>query len=394
MRLKNGAHLSYCTNVHPGEDWPAVRAILEGPVPGVKRRVAAGVPFGIGLRLGARAARTLRDPEVRAELVDVLRRTNTYVFSVNAFPFGSFHDGPVKEGVYRPDWRERARLDYTLDVANVLATVLPDGVVGSISTVPVADAFRAQREVCVALAADGILAALSGLVETERRTGKRIVLALEPEPECLLETAQDAATFFRRHLLSKWALARFGAGLGVDTRSAEPLLRRHAGVCLDACHAAVSFETGREALAALSAEGITIAKLQVSAGLEVEGAASARSLLPAFDDGVYLHQTRVAQPDGELASFRDLDRALAVSPDGVWRVHVHVPVDRDPSPPLRTTRRHLEDLLAVARASPDITQFEVETYTWSVLPPHARGEDLETDIAAELRWTQERLEGA
>jgi hypothetical protein len=37
MRL-GSSHLSYCTNIHPGESWNEIRANLEQYLPRVKRR--------------------------------------------------------------------------------------------------------------------------------------------------------------------------------------------------------------------------------------------------------------------------------------------------------------------------------------------------------------------
>ena len=60
-----------------------------------------------------------------------------YVATVNGFPYGTFHHAPVKQSVYLPDWRFTERLDYTKKLAELLAIWLPDGMTGSISTVPV-----------------------------------------------------------------------------------------------------------------------------------------------------------------------------------------------------------------------------------------------------------------
>src|SRR5215212_9892006 len=46
-------HLSYCTNIHPGESWAEVRANLERFLVPVRERVPPGRPFGVGLRLSA-----------------------------------------------------------------------------------------------------------------------------------------------------------------------------------------------------------------------------------------------------------------------------------------------------------------------------------------------------
>src|SRR5690606_33089705 len=99
--------------------------------------------FGVGLRLSARAAFELEQAgaaEARAELAGA----GLYVFSLNGFPYGAFHGTRVKEAVYRPDWREDERARYTAALARVACELLPDGMMGSISTVPGAFAERAK----------------------------------------------------------------------------------------------------------------------------------------------------------------------------------------------------------------------------------------------------------
>ena len=98
MRL-GSSHLSYCTNIHPGESWNEIRANLEQYLPRVKRRVCPDAPFGVGLRLSAEAARSLTSPDTLAQFVDFLRANDLYVFTINGFPYGRFHGTPVKEKV-------------------------------------------------------------------------------------------------------------------------------------------------------------------------------------------------------------------------------------------------------------------------------------------------------
>jgi len=59
-----------------------------------------------------------------------------YPFTINGFPYGRFHAGPVKEQVYAPDWRTAERRDYTMLLADIFTNFLPPEVDGSISTVP------------------------------------------------------------------------------------------------------------------------------------------------------------------------------------------------------------------------------------------------------------------
>src|SRR4051794_19351905 len=103
MRIGGGAqHLTYCTNIHPGESWAEVRANLARYVVAVKARVCPDRPFGVGLRLSGRAADELSRPEALEELRAFLAVEGLYVFTINGFPYGAFHATAVKERVYRP----------------------------------------------------------------------------------------------------------------------------------------------------------------------------------------------------------------------------------------------------------------------------------------------------
>ena len=98
MRLgPAGSHLTYCTNIHPGESWADVRANLARYLPAVKKQVAPDQDFGVGLRLSAAAVASLREPGALAELKEFLQREHLYVFTINAFPYGVFHRKRVKE---------------------------------------------------------------------------------------------------------------------------------------------------------------------------------------------------------------------------------------------------------------------------------------------------------
>ncbi len=218
MRV-GGSHLSYCTNIHPGESWDEIRGNLERYLPQVKRRVSPDAPFGVGLRLSAAAAQSLGDPVAREQFAAFLRHENLYVFTINGFPYGPFHGTRVKADVYLPDWRDARRLEYTNRLADLLASWLEPGAdaAGSISTVPGAFKPNALTAAAIDHIVDGLLHHAAHLVGIERATGRHIVLALEPEPCCLLETIAETVAFFRDHLHSDAAAARL-AGLTGLTR--------------------------------------------------------------------------------------------------------------------------------------------------------------------------------
>ena len=130
--LPGQPHLTYCTNFHRGETWPEVKAVLASNLPPIKQRISPDRAMGVGLRLSAIAARELSDPMLLERFKEFLADGDFYVFTINAFPYGPFHGLPVKKQVYEPDWRRAERLAYT----TLVAELVPQGIEGSVSTIP------------------------------------------------------------------------------------------------------------------------------------------------------------------------------------------------------------------------------------------------------------------
>ena len=400
-------HVTYCTNIHAGEALSDVRRAIVEHVAAVKRAVSPSAPFGVGLRLSARASAELDAPGELLRFRSLLDEHGLYAFTINGFPFGAFHGEKIKEKVYRPDWLEPERLSYSDRLAAQLASLLPEGVSGSVSTVPGAFAARlggGEREASVELLSDQLVAHAEALFRLRESTGKLVELCLEPEPCCFLETTEEAARFFEAHVFSRRAVSRFTARTGLSSAEGEAFLRRHVGVCLDACHLAVEFEEPREALERLDAAGIRIGKVQVTDALAVSLSGDPAAdegtyrLLASFADDVYLHQVVERGPRG-LVRHLDLPEALArARAEGrrepwEWRVHFHVPVFAERLGALGSTQPFLRELLAIARVRPISSHLEVETYTWDVLPAEHRAMDVNRAIVRELEWTLAELRG-
>ena len=393
-----GSHLSYCTNIHPGETWSEIRENLHRHLPEVKRRVSPDRPFGLGLRLSAKAAEALEEPGASEEFEDFLREQDFYVFTINGFPYGSFHGTRVKEAVYLPDWRNEARLEYTNRLARLLARWVPEGSddYGSISTVPGAFKANATSDVARAAIADRLIRQAAELVEIERRTGRRLVLALEPEPCCMLETIEETVDFFRSHLHGDAAARGLAELARCSVQDAEIALRKHLGVCLDLCHAAVEFEDPRDCIRRLRGAGIAIAKVQVTAGLRLPRVdAGAVEVLRGFADEVYLHQV-VERCGAELRRYADIDAAIGagrwLDGDCEWRVHFHVPVFVDALERFTSTQAFVRESLGLHAGQPLSRHLEVETYTWTVMPSQHRSLPIDEAISRELLWVRELLE--
>jgi hypothetical protein len=350
------------------------------------------------LRVAASAAKALMDP-ANFESLQALLGRDYYVFTINGFPYGAFHGQRVKDGAYRPDWSEPERLSYTNMLAGQLAVLLPDTMTGTISTVPCT--FKPwlennpHRDALLGAIVEHLLQHAAHLVALRERSGKTIVLALEPEPFCLLETIDEAIAFFESSLFCKAAVKRLAALTGLGAAAAEAALRRHLGVCYDVCHAAVEFEDPVASIESLRAAGIDIAKLQLSSALKIStvDGTTAHALRP-FDEPVYLHQT-VQRRDGRITRFVDLADALDNVEEAMgaeWRSHFHVPIFLEEMEHFSTTQDFLREILALHLKSPISTHLEVETYTWDVLPEEYRNVDLGNAIARELAWVRTRLE--
>lgn len=373
--------LSYCTNVHPAEDLDGVLAQLDACA-GPARRAAGLERLGVGLWLPAELAHLLaEDATARERLRAGLEANGLEVRTVNAFPYAAFHAEVVKLDVYRPDWTDARRAEYTLDCARVLAELLPAGGSGSISTLPLGwrtpwtDDDDARATAALARVSDGLRA-------LRERTGRTVRLGIEPEPGCVLDTVADVVD---------WLIPRLG---GAEVGGAASIDPEYVGVCLDTCHLAVSFADPAETVAMVGAAGIRIVKVQASAALHVPDPAdpASRTAVAAFVEQRYLHQTRESGPDGTVLRVDDLPEALDGLPAaGPWRVHFHVPLHLAPTPPLTATTDVLRVACAAVRATRhgDEAHLDIETYTWSVLPGGVS--DLVAGIAAELRWAVDEL---
>jgi hypothetical protein len=390
-------HLTYCQNIHPAETWAAHADALQHKALAVKNALGVSGPFGLGLRLGANAAQELEAPRLRAEGEALFQALGFYPFSVNGFPYGRFHQGPVKEQVYAPDWRTPERLEYTLRIARTLASWLPQHQDGSISTVPGSFAPWIQSEADRLLIASNLGRAAAALAQIEKETGRYVHLGLEPEPDCFLETTPQTLDFFA-HTLPKGALPVLQTELQVSPGEAERLLRRHIGVCFDTCHVALQFENLHDSLRAYQNAGVLLSKIQLSAALQAPLTPKTLEALRRFSEPTYLHQLKARDANGQIHAWSDLPQALhtleTAPPDASIqevRVHFHVPLFLAPQAPLQSTASALDAPFWNALKEGACSHLEIETYTFDVLPAEVHPGDIVRSIESEYRWVLERL---
>jgi len=375
MRVRLGdrtTHLGYCFNVLPGE---TVEALLEQ----TKRYCAplrerlGWSQMGVGLWIANGAAAELAgDESKRAQLRAALDDESLYVYTLNGFPYGGFHAPRVKEKVFLPSWETSERLTYTLNLARILADLLPDDMDGgTISTLPLGPRGVDREQVSKRL-----VSLVGDLKTIHEETGKHIQICFEPEPGAHFERAKDMAEFL-------YDVDRSG----------------YLSICFDTCHAAVVAEQAKDAWATFADSGIGCGKIQISSALVVHDPNNADdlALLASYDEPRFLHQVRGGFGQEAMDIPEAVDQLDRSHP---WRVHFHVPIHRDRVDRFATTSPSIVPALKAAIASDSpLPHLEVETYTWNVLPEADRpsnDDELIDGLVAEMRWAADvivRLKG-
>ena len=386
--------IGYCTNVRAGEGLGALQEAVTAFARPLSALCADGV-LPIGLWVSARSVRALARSGVAAELREAMHDAGARIASINAFPFGDFHEDVVKHRVYAPDWSLPQRADYTRACCLALHALLGEGERGGVSTLPIAwrEGFGSAGIARAAAALQSIVPLLHELAE---RTGRTVHIDLEPEPGCVLDRPQDVVRFFDEYLLR-----------GVDAPE-ERRIRHHVRVCHDVCHASVMFDAQRAALDTYAAAGIRLGRVQLSSAPSIDcaaGKAEAEEQVEAlsrFAEPRWLHQSVIEREDGETEFFTDLPEAIARlrssggGVEGVRRVrtHLHVPVHLADLGAVQTTRGDVDEVLALLAHHRDAPVIEVETYAWSALPEDVRGASMLDSAHAELLYCRGVLRDA
>lgn len=384
----------YCTNVHSGKDLQTALANLETYATRVRQLTVGGGSLPVGLWFSQAAADHILTTNQTAFVRDWLAERKLIPYTFNGFPQGDFHQSIVKHAVYEPTWTCQSRAAYTKSLAQIMEAILPEGSPGSISTLPLGWPHAPWHAENFSTAADQLHELAHYLDRLTQQRGCEIVVAIEPEPGCVLDTAEDIVEFFEHYLLR-----------GADGE----LARRYITVCHDICHSGVMFEPQVRALQMYREAGIRVGKVQVSSAVHVPwdtvaGDSVAQSQMLAqvqsFHEPKYLHQTTVASSGGQLSAIAEdlgiaLKRWTSPMPTVPWRIHFHVPIFVSRFGSLETTQadislacRYLQNHKTSQVADRDwfTGHYEVETYAWPVLPAELAEADLAAGIAKEIDY--------
>ena len=397
MNLGHGlGHLTYSTLVHPADDWDQLWKSVNTYLPQVKARMAPNQKFGVCLRTSAPSAAALSaDPSKRAALKQFFADNDLYLYTANAFVYGVFKKQIIKEEVYEPDWRTDDRVEYTMQVASLLAELAPDGIEPSIQSAPLGFKPRVTGDDVVEAYTRNVIRVVAHLVKLHKDTGKVVTLGLEPEPRCFLETTDETITYFNNHLFSGATAKRLAQKTGLNEADAAQAMRDYMGVVFDIGHQAVGYEDIPVSLQKLVDNGVQIVKLQEAASMYIPNVEQKTvDALQAFAKTIYLSQTCQLK-DGKTTWFLNLEDAFEdwyKNPGPrEWRTHFHVPVFLNDLGAFGTTRFALEQALAFHKKTPLSTHLEIETYTWDVLPDHLKTGDIVEYVSRELDWVKGQL---
>ena len=397
MQTPHG-HLTYCSNIHPGERWDEHFKTLQENLPYIKSQLSPQQPFALGLRLANDASIELSDPERLAEFKAWLAANDIYVFTMNGFPYGGFHATRVKDDVHTPDWTTLDRTEYTKRLFRILAQLLPDGMQGGVSTSPLSYRYwwanEEETQQTIKVATENILQVVETLMELRQTTGKVMHLDIEPEPDGILENGQEFIEWYSDYFLPK------GIAYLVETHHASPeeaqeTLRTHIQLCYDVCHFAVSYEEPQTIVNQLNELDIRVGKIQISSAIKIDFSENKEAKLKAirsFDEPVYLHQVVAKTTTGDFQKYPDLSNALAEEAlnQNEWRIHFHVPLFIESYGLLDSTQNEIVKTLSVQKNTPFTQHLEVETYTWGVLPADMQ-KPIGESIVREMEWVSEQL---
>ena len=353
--------LGFCTNVYNIKSFNDIIETMNTEISSVKRLVDFNV--GIGLWLPNSAIE-----DVNIELLrESIQQSGVSVFTSNGFPMNDFHANEVKHDVYKPTWAEEARLNYTVQLATILAQIIETDNAG-ISTVPLGwdrDPFTNEE------AAKYISKCVDALEEIANETGKLIHLDLEAEPGCRLQTSADIASFVQSQY-------------GDDER-----IRQFVRVCHDTCHAAVMRETAESCIANYQEAGLAIGKVQLSSAIATPLNEQQTPTLMAMHESRYLHQTTIVH-QGACTFYEDLNSIDLTHVNGDACVHFHVPIHADTFGSFQTKQADIKSSIPILQEF-GATDWEIETYTWHVIPEEFKEEELSQSIAKELEWAEREL---
>ncbi len=370
MQIQN-CHLTYCLNVHNANNIDEISLAIKEYSLKIKNQICPDQPFGLGLYLSNKASIELEKPNNLNRFKEFLIKHNLYCFTINAFPYGDFFTPNLKTKVYYPDWTSSERLQYSKRVCNIMAELLPDNINGSISSIPISYKTNNNSWDKIKQSKKKLNDIALFLQHIELKTGKHIDIAIEPEPDCCIETSQEFIDFYQQ---------------------LNNITQQYIGLCFDTCHLAIQYENLTQSLLNLHAANIPINKIQISSALRIDKNFQ-QNLLHEFYDDKYLHQVKI-KTNKNILSFSDLSPDIMQQNTDLWqemRIHFHLPIYFNGYDNIKTTNNQIDLDFFKTALKIGVKHFEIETYTFNVLPTNLQNIGLTKSIINEYYFAMEKI---
>lgn len=397
--------------------------VLRNKVPGIKEKVFGEGKFYIELRLSQKIVDEIAGSDrILRELQNFLYQQNLALVTINAFVPLTFHEGYVKEKVYMPNWHEgEERVAFTNACIDILSFLAPENETNISLSVP----GGVLKEYITATNKDQIHSQIATNMarcalhahETERKTGKRCTIGIEPEPGLTYERTPEVTGFFKNYVDQAGAVFVAEKRPGLSLEEAKKLIHRFLGINFDTCHQLVQYEDLIQSVRSLQEKDIKIFKVQISNAIQVDQPLSNAREMDViekhFMNSKFLHQVVGVDAAGKPVIF-SLDLPYIFTSEGrntlttlgvkALRIHYHVPVLENTRASIQTTIQELKAFLGEFIFLPTDQEGKtlgeevpliIETYTWVEQIEHKADtgtSDLDTNIANELRYVRGILE--
>lgn len=376
--------IAYCMNVHPANNLKELYDNFNKFALPIFKEVQTSTQKNIGVELHLNHVVSEELAKQIEPFNQFIEKNDINIFSINNFPLIDFHQPIVKDKVYLPSWAQSERLEQTKLCAKILSQLKTNNTELTISTLAGSWKYHNHDENSVL---NNYMQIIRYLQDLHEQTGKKIRVALEPEPDTTLDSLASIIAFFDK---LKERLIR--SNMPVE-KSLE-----YIGLNFDTCHSSVLFEKPLSVILELLKKQIPIYKFHITNAPKLLAPFSKENKisLKSLDEPKYLHQTRCKMPDEKIVAFKDLCHfnSEEVQEAQEIRTHFHVPLNLKSIGLLETTQSEVKDLLDQMPTSLSNTPLVVETYTW---PQHLNATkqnnfNLIDGISQELIWLAQTLE--
>lgn len=384
MLIKKRYNLTYCTNIFKEKNWKALFYKLNVYIKILKLNFKKKF-FGISLCVSKNMTIDLEKNISNFKIW--IKKNNVYIFLINGFVYKTFHQKKIKENIYLPDWTSSKRVNYTINLINILNKLMTNRCNGGISTLPISFKLwiKFKNNIYIFLKSAKYFSKITKiLMILNKKQNKIIYLDIEPEPRCTIETINEFIIFFENWFIP--TLRKY-----LKTKNSEKFGYKHIRLCYDICHFSVNFENHKNIINILNKTKIKIGRIQISSALKFKNNKvnnlnkSYIKILKTLNCSPFLHQTTEKFGDKIIKHMdfkhiiKDLDKKLLSK----FKIHFHVPVYIKEYEVIKTTQNEILQLLRHLNKIHKIQHIEIETYTHSLISKISQLKS----IIKEYNWT-------